>query len=163
MDCNDAKMNFISTAWSHRPFGGDTWPLLVHLSRRTSPCLSKLKKKISNVSHFQWGNLMQVWLTLLSGSRASVQPHPSSLPLLPPTLSSWCGLCALSDITTDTRQRELVARYYSLTFLRLFQLYLSSSSLARHMPCKVCGAQSANRPSGDRFVNVDWEVIVPSL
>lgn len=47
MDCNDAKMNSISSAWSHWPFGGDTWLLLaaVHLSRRTSPYLSKPKRE----------------------------------------------------------------------------------------------------------------------
>lgn len=41
MDRNDAKMNSISSAWSHRPFRGDTWLLLAaaHLSRRTSPFL----------------------------------------------------------------------------------------------------------------------------
>lgn len=41
---------------------------------------------------------------------ASEQPHPSSLPL-PPTLSRWSGLCALADITADTRRGEVPGWY----------------------------------------------------
>lgn len=120
--------------------------------------ISENRKQTTEVSHPRRGNLTQVWLLLVSEILSvSIQALCATSTFLcpSPTLSSWCGLCALSDVTTDTRQSHLVARYYSLTFLHSFQLYLSSSCLAHLMPCKVLGAQSAKWSLGkDRLVSV---------
>lgn len=123
----------------------------VHLSRRTSSCLSESKRKSEMYLTLSRG--MERRCGLFAAVKDIFCQCPGALcnltlPLLPmpPTLSSWCGLCALSDITADTRQRERAERYYSLTFLCLFQPYQSSSSPARHMLCKVCGAKSGKLP-----------------
>lgn len=154
------NMNSISSTWSHQPFGGNMAPAsrcpFVKMYITSVNC-----KKKNCISLLTWDSIAGVAHTALKDPFCQCPGALCDLTLplsLPPTLSSWCGL---SDITTDTWQRELAARYRSLTFLCLLQLYLSASFLAWHM---VSGAKSAKWPlEKHKFVNVDWAVISSSL
>lgn len=167
MDGGEAKMNSISCTWSHLPFRRRrmTWLLraAVHLTRRTWSQSSRKRNPESLSLSARESNpgvasaAVKDPFCLYPGALCNL-----TLPLspMPPTLSSWCGLCALSDITTDTRQRGRVARYYSLTLLRSLQLYLRSSSRARLMLSKVLEAQPVKRCHvEDRFEDVHLAVV----
>lgn len=112
MECNDAKMNSISSAWSHWPFRGDSWLLLaaVHLSRRASPSSMNPKENMKCVSPSAWECNAGVAYAAVKDPLCQCPGALCSLTLLsllPPTLSGRCGLCALSDITAENRTKRV--------------------------------------------------------
>lgn len=145
MDGHDAKMNSISSTWSHLPFRrrhmapASRCPFVkAHIIQ---PQYSE--KKIWDISHPQQGNgrcglcaaVKNPFCQCPGALRNLTLPFSdASRPLLAEVAS-----VALSDITTDTGHRGLAGRYYSLTFLCLLQLI---KTLALHLSCKVRGAES---------------------
>lgn len=125
----------------------DTWLRLaaVHLSRAASLCLSKPKRKyemyltLSKGMQHRCGSLALLLKDLVCQCPGALR----NLTLPPPTLSSWCGPCALTDITADTRQRERVG---PILLINIFVLGPVLSKLIRAGSLQVCGAQSAKCP-----------------
>ncbi len=126
----------------------------------TLPQLSE--NKIWTVSHSRQGNATQVWLMLLSKIISlSVQGLCAASPFLsslPPTLSSRCDPCALSDITADTRQRRTSGE---ILLINIFVWVPALSKLI--LSCSAHALQSLQSSFSQRFVNVDCTVIKRTL
>lgn len=125
----------------------DTWLRLaaVHLSTAASLCLSKPKRKYVMYLTLSRGMQRRCGLLALLVKDPVCQCPGAlhNLTLPPPALSSWCGPCALTDITADTRQRELVG---PILLINIVALSPALSKLIPSGSAQVCGAQSAKCP-----------------